>query len=75
MELDHRNTEVARGLAAGSGLANVGIVTGDAALTRQYTGFGPAQVVLACGLFGNLTDADVKRVTGYCSDCAPPAER
>ena len=59
VELDPRNTEVAARLAAEAGLAQVEIVTGDASLTSQYADLGPADLVLACGLFGNMTDADV----------------
>lgn len=77
VELDPRNTQVARRLAAGAGLplgpgpGAVEIVTGDASLTSQYDGFAPAGVVLACGLFGNMTDADIERVAGYCTQlCA-----
>jgi hypothetical protein len=71
VELDPRNTEVAARLAADSGLGNVEIVTGDASLTRQYAGLVPADLVLACGLFGNMTDAHVKQTIGYCAQlCA-----
>lgn len=71
VELDPRNTEAARTLAAGSGLGNVEIVTGNAALTSQYADLAPAEVVLACGMFGNMTDANVERVISYCTQlCA-----
>jgi hypothetical protein len=71
VELDPRNTEAARGLAAGSGLGNVEIITGDAALTSHYADLAPADVVLACGIFGNMTDANVERVISYCTQlCA-----
>src|SRR5579859_6239179 len=66
VELDPRNTEVAARLVAQAGLSQVQIVTGDASLTSQYADLGPADVVLACGLFGNLTDADVAATIGYC---------
>ena len=71
VELDPRNTEAARRLAAERGLGNVEIVTGDAALTSQYADLAPADVVLACGMFGNMTDANVERVISYCTQlCA-----
>ena len=71
VELDPRNVAVARQRAAEAGLANVEIVAGDAALTSAYAGIAPADLVLACGLFGNMTDAHVKRVIGYCTQlCA-----
>lgn len=77
VELDPHNTEVAAALAAEAGLAlgdgpgKVEIVTGDASKTSQYTDLASAGVVLACGLFGNMTDEDIERVTGYCTQlCA-----
>lgn len=71
VELDPRNTEVASRLAAAANLANVEIVTGDGSLTSAYADLAPADVVLACGLFGNMTDAHVQRTIGYCTQlCA-----
>jgi hypothetical protein len=71
VELDPRNTSVAAGLVARAGLTGVEVVTGDASLTSQYADFGPAGLVLACGLFGNMTDADVRATIGYCAQlCA-----
>ena len=71
VELDPRNTEVAARLAAGAGLDNVQIVTGDASLTSQYADLAPADIVLACGLFGNMTNAHIESTIGYCAQlCA-----
>src|SRR5580692_1864977 len=71
VELDPRNTEVAARLVAEAGLTQVDIVTGDASLTSQYVGIAPADLVLACGLFGNMTDAHVEQTIGYCAQlCA-----
>ena len=71
VELDPRNTEVAARLVAEAGLTTVEIVTGDASLTSQYADLAPADLVLACGLFGNMTDADVAATIGYCAQlCA-----
>ncbi len=71
VELDPRNTEVAARLVAEAGLTQVEIVTGDASLTSQYADLGPADLVLACGLFGNMTDAHVEATIGYCAQlCA-----
>jgi hypothetical protein len=66
VELDPRNADFARRLAAGAGLEGVRVITGDAALTSHYAPLAPAYLVVACGLFGNLTDADVRRVIGFC---------
>ena len=71
VELDPRNTAAAARLAAESGLDNVEIITGDASLASQYADLVPADLVLACGLFGNMTDAHVEQTIGYCGQlCA-----
>ncbi len=67
VELDPRNTAVARRLAAEAGLTGVEVVTGDASLASQFASLVPARLVLACGLFGNVTDEDVEAMTGYCT--------
>jgi hypothetical protein len=60
IELDPRNTAVARDLVAEAGLRRVEVVTGDAARTDAYAGLVPADLVLLCGLFGNITDEDIR---------------
>jgi Putative methyltransferase len=71
VELDARTAAVAREAAAGSGLPGVEVVTGDAALTDAYAGLIPADIVLACGVFGNITDEDVARTITCCAQlCA-----
>jgi len=66
VELDPRNAAAARRLAAAAGLENVQVVIGDAALTSVYADLVPADLVLVCGVFGNLTDADIEATAGYC---------
>jgi Putative methyltransferase len=71
VELDKRNAAIARESAAAAGLDQVEVVTGDAALTDQYADLVPADLGLVCGVFGNLTDANVERTIGYCTQlCA-----
>ena len=71
VELDPRNTAVARDLAGEAGLSGIEVLTGDAALTDNYAGYVPAYLVLACGVYGNMSDADVERTVGYCTQlCA-----
>jgi hypothetical protein len=67
VELDPRNTAFARGAAEAAGLGQVNVVTGDAALTDHYRDVVPAELVLVCGLFGNITDADIERTVDACS--------
>jgi hypothetical protein len=64
VELDPRNTAFARERARG--LPQVEIVTGDAALIDQYKGLAPADVVLVCGVFGNISDEDIERTIDAC---------
>ena len=59
---------------ARSGLGRVEFVLGDAGTTSAYSGAVPADLVLACGVFGNLPDADVRNIVRHLSDlCAPGA--
>ena len=57
VELDARNVEVARSLAA----AGVEVVQGDAGRTDACTGAVPADLLLLCGIFGNVSDEHVER--------------
>jgi ubiquinone/menaquinone biosynthesis C-methylase UbiE len=59
VELDERNVAAARQRAAEAGLSQVEIVQGDAAQLVAYEGAVPADIVLACGIFGNIRDRDI----------------
>lgn len=61
VEWDPALADQARERAAAAGLVNVEVITGDAGLSRAYEGMTPAALVLACGVFGNISDADVER--------------
>jgi hypothetical protein len=72
VELDPRNADAARQRVRDLGLPGIEVVTGDAARTDHYLAQAPADLVLACGIFGNLSDEDVRRTIGYCAAlCAP----
>jgi hypothetical protein len=74
VELDPRNVEIARDAARAAGLVNVEVAVGDAALVDAYAGAVPAHLVLACGVFGNLSDGDVAHTIAHVSRlCAPGA--
>lgn len=60
VELDPRNAEAARHTAEREGLAAVEVLTGDASLIDHYRDLAPADLVLLCGLFGNITGADIE---------------
>ena len=61
VELDHRNVEIARANAAQTGPSQVVVLEGDAAVSDIYAPFVPADIVLACGIFGNISDQDLER--------------
>lgn len=66
VELDPRSTAAAAEAIRVAGLTGVEVVEGDAAVTDQYQGLVPADVVLACGVFGNIVDADIERTVETC---------
>jgi hypothetical protein len=61
VELDPRNVQRARHSVAEAGLTGVSVILGNAALINQYEPLAPADIVLICGLFGNITDADIQQ--------------
>jgi hypothetical protein len=74
VDLDPGNVAVAWQRAADAGLKKVEAVTGDASLIDAYDGMVPADLVLACGVFGNITDVDVARMISYLPAlCSPGA--
>jgi hypothetical protein len=60
VELDPDVAAAARSRAAELGLDRVEVVTGNAGLASAYDGLVPADVVLACGIFGNVNEADIR---------------
>ena len=67
VELDPRIAAAARQRAAAAGLSLVDVVTGDAGLAGAYAGLAPADLVLACGVFGNISTADIQRTIAGCT--------
>ncbi|MGP3937879.1 SAM-dependent methyltransferase [Nonomuraea sp. KM88] len=61
VELDPGNTAKAEEKAGAAGLVQVEVITADASLTDHYQGMVPADIVLACGVFGNIAGEDVER--------------
>jgi len=59
VEFDADLVRVARAIAQDAGLAGLEIVQGDASLTSAYAGAVPAHVILVCGVFGNISEADI----------------
>lgn len=61
VELDPRNAAAAEAAARGASLSNVRVLVADAGLTENYADAVPPDIVLACGIFGNISDADIER--------------
>ena len=74
VELDERNVALARQAAQAAGLHGVEVLQADAGITDAYAGAVPAQIVVACGVFGNITGSDIQAtVAALPSLCAPGA--
>ena len=74
VELDAHNADVARTRAAAAGLGGVVVMQADAALTAVYRDAVPADVLLLCGIFGNVSDEDIDYTVRNASRlCAPGA--
>jgi hypothetical protein len=74
VELDPDLTARARSDAAAAGLTQVEIVTADASTGSAAAGAVPADVLLACGIFGNISPDDVRAFAGTARMlCAPGA--
>lgn len=74
VELDPRNVAIALDGVAATGLSTVEVVTGDAAVTDAYAGAVPADLVLCCGVFGNISHEDIAHTVATLPQlCAPEA--
>ena len=61
VEFDPVIAQVARDSVAAAGLAGgVEVVTGDAADPANFGDHVPADLLLLCGIFGNISDADIQ---------------
>jgi hypothetical protein len=74
VELDAENVRLAQGAARAAGLDAVEAVAADASLTDSYAGAVPAEIVLVCGVFGNLSASDIANTIDQLGQlCAPDA--
>jgi hypothetical protein len=74
VESDPRNAKAARRAAAQAGLPLVEVREADAATVGSFADALPADVLLLCGIFGNVSDEDIKRTVGASAVmCAPGA--
>jgi hypothetical protein len=71
VELDPELVAAGREQVARLHLRDIAFVLGDAWTTRSCIGAVPADLLLICGIFGNLSDEDVKRTVDHLSElCA-----
>jgi hypothetical protein len=74
LESDPALARTAAATAKRAGLKRVRVRCADAGTTRGYAGAAPADLVLLCGIFGNVSDADVHRtIRSLPQLCAPGA--
>jgi hypothetical protein len=72
VELDPANAEVAVGRAAAANLAGLTVRVADAGIVANYADALPADVLLLCGIFGNVSDEDIRRTANAAAAmCAP----
>jgi len=75
VEFDPEIAEGARSRARRAGLSSLEVIVGDAGLADSYQGSVPADVLVVCGVFGNLTLDDITRtITMLPSLAAPDAQ-
>jgi hypothetical protein len=74
VELDEHNVKLARRAAHAAGLDRIEPVVGDASVTDTYAGAVPADLILLCGVFGNISEDDIANtITHLPSLCAAEA--
>ncbi|HTD07987.1 MAG TPA: hypothetical protein VK680_03765 [Solirubrobacteraceae bacterium] len=74
VELDEQNVQLARAAAGAIGLDAMEVIAGDASLTDAYAGAVPANVILICGVFGNVAADDIANTIAHLGQlCAPEA--
>jgi Putative methyltransferase len=61
IESDERNAAAARRAAADAGLSQLEVRQADASRASQFADALPADVLLLCGIFGNISARDIQR--------------
>ncbi|MEH1130199.1 SAM-dependent methyltransferase [Micromonospora sp. CPCC 206061] len=74
VEFDPRLAADAEASARAAGLTGLSVRVADAGQSDSYAGAVPADLVLVCGVFGNITDSDIRHTIGFLPRlCAPGA--
>jgi Putative methyltransferase len=72
VELDGANAQTAADRAADAGLARLTVRAADAGAVAAYADALPADVLLLCGIFGNISDEDIRQtVMAAAAMCTP----
>ncbi len=72
VESDPDIAEGARSRARRAGLSSLEVIVGDAGLADSYQGAVPADVLIVCGVFGNLTLDDITHTVAVLPSLAAP---
>ena len=75
VELDEDNVREARHAARQAGLDRIDVLAGDASLLDSYAGAVPADLLLVCGVLGNISVSDVQRTVAMLPQLCAPAAR
>jgi hypothetical protein len=74
VELDPRNVRAARAAIEQAGIGALEVVEADAGRSDAYSGAAPADLVLACGIFGNIRDEEIHATVQFLPAlCSPGA--
>lgn len=73
LESDPGNVRAAHAAAAAAGLSTVDVRRADAGDLASYRDAAPADLVLMAGVFGNISDDDVRRTVGALAHLCRPA--
>jgi hypothetical protein len=74
VEFDPVNADLASHRAAEAGLSQVRVRQADAGLVASFADALPADVLMLCGIFGNISDAEIEQtVKAAAALCAPGA--
>jgi hypothetical protein len=74
VELDEGNVAEARRQAGEAGLGGVEVRRADASNTSSFAGGVPADLLLVCGVYGNISDDDIASTVAHLPElCAPGA--
>ena len=72
VELDPVLADRARKTAHALGLNDIRVEAGDAGRSGAYASAAPADLVMACGVFGNISDEDVRSTIAALPELAAP---